>query len=217
MKFDVENIEEVLFEENSSIPFEYEILSDSTVKVKEGDYEEFTSIVIPEKAEIDGKLYSVTSIGEFAFVNLSNLTSITIPESVTSIGSGAFAGCIFEPGLLIYDNGTKCYGWVGGNEIECTSVVIPDGVKEIGDKAFYKAFFNMAIITFPESLESIGEMAFAGCNGLTTGELSSNLKSLGYGAFMSCYNLNLTINTSEANVEVGKYAISDCKSVTWAK
>ena len=117
---------------------------------------------------------------------------------------------------MVYDNGTKCYGWIGSEE-ECTSVVIPDGVKEIGDYAFYKIFYGLTSVTFPESLESIGEMAFAGCDKLTTAELSSNLKTLGYGAFMYCEKLDLIINASEADVNVGKNAISDCKSVTWLK
>ncbi|MBQ8020276.1 MAG: leucine-rich repeat domain-containing protein [Paludibacteraceae bacterium] len=134
-----------------------------------------------------------------------------------SIVAGAFDGCSsLEPRLLVYDNGTKCYGWIGSEE-ECTSVVIPDGVKEIGDYAFYKIFYGLTSVTLPESLESIGEMAFAGCDKLTTAELSSNLKTLGYGAFMYCEKLDLIINASEADVNVGKNAISDCKSVTWLK
>ena len=166
------------------------------------------SINIPE---------GVTNIGESAFGWCSSLTSINIPEGVKSIGAGAFDGCSsLEPRLLVYDNGTKCYGWIGSEE-ECTSVVIPDGVKEIGGYAFYKIFYGLTSVTFPESLESIGEMAFAGCDKLTTAELSSNLKTLGYGAFMYCKNLDLIINASEADVNVGKNAISDCKSVTWLK
>ena len=166
------------------------------------------SINIPE---------NVTSIGWYAFKGCSSLTSISIPESVKSIVAGAFDGCSsLEPRLLVYDNGTKCYGWIGSEE-ECTSVVIPDGVKEIGDHAFYKIFYGLTSVTFPESLESIGEMAFAGCDKLTTAELSSNLKTLGYGAFMYCKKLDLIINASEADVNVGENAISDCKSVTWLK
>ena len=51
-------------------------------------------VVIPESVTYNGKTYSVTSIGNFAFSKCINLTSITIPNSVTSIGSNAFFGCI---------------------------------------------------------------------------------------------------------------------------
>ena len=70
-----------------------------------------TSINIPE---------GVTSIGDYAFYGCSNLTSINIPEGVTSIGEGAFYLCNgLDPKLLVYDKGTKCYGWIGDEE-KCT-------------------------------------------------------------------------------------------------
>ena len=228
LRFDVKNVEEVIFEEtipeNSTVvdesetPLKFKILSENTVEViRDDSYSELSSVTIPAKVRIDGKVYDVTSIENNVFSGCGSLTDIVIPESVTNIGAGAFDGCDkLKPELLVYDKGTKCYGWIGSEE-ECTSVVIPDGVKEIGDYAFYKIFYGLTSVTFPESLESIGEMAFAGCEELTTAELSSNLKTLGYGAFMYCKKLDLIINASEADVNVGKNAISDCKSVTWLK
>lgn len=52
------------------------------------------NVVIPESVTWNGKTYSVTSIGNEAFRYCSGLTSVTIPNSVTSIGSNAFSGCI---------------------------------------------------------------------------------------------------------------------------
>ena len=56
------------------------------------EYEE--NVVIPESVTYDGKTYSVTSIGNATFRECSGLTSVTIPNSVTSIGSSAFYHCI---------------------------------------------------------------------------------------------------------------------------
>ena len=85
---------------------------------------------------------SVTSIGNSAFYNCSRLTSVTIPNSVTSIGEGAFYDC---SGL--------------------TSVTIPNSVTSIGDYAF-DGCTGLTSITIPNSVTSIGQYAFYNCSGL---------------------------------------------------
>ncbi len=51
-------------------------------------------VVIPESIKYEGDTYSVTAIGEKAFYDCNNLTSVTLPNSVTSFGNNAFSGCI---------------------------------------------------------------------------------------------------------------------------
>ena len=87
---------------------------------------------------------SVTSIGEYAFGNCSSLTSITIPDGVTSIGNGGFAGCS-----------------------SLTSITIPDSVTSIGNGAFFGCE-GLTSITIPDGVTSIGYQAFENCSGLTT-------------------------------------------------
>ena len=86
---------------------------------------------------------SVTSIGDWAFEGCSGLTSITIPNSVTSIGERAFAYC---RGL--------------------TSITIPNSVTSIGGKAFSDCF-HLTSITIPNSVKKISGGAFNGCTNLT--------------------------------------------------
>ena len=85
---------------------------------------------------------SVTSIGERAFSYCSGLISVTIGNSVTSIGAEAFANC---SGL--------------------TSVTIPNSVTSIGDEAFYECS-GLTSVTIGNSVTSIGDEAFARCNEL---------------------------------------------------
>ena len=87
---------------------------------------------------------SVTSIGEGAFQHCTGLSSITIPDSVTSIGTYAFYNC---SGL--------------------TSVSIPDSVTSIGSSAFHGCS-ALTSITIPDSVTSIGKYAFDGCTGLAS-------------------------------------------------
>ena len=92
---------------------------------------------------------SVTSIGAGAFHG-SNLTSIDIPDSVTNIGFSAFQEC----------NGL-------------TSVFIPDSVTSIGRWAFYQCK-NLITVTIPDRVSSIGDCAFYGCYSLTSIDVSPN-------------------------------------------
>jgi len=87
---------------------------------------------------------SVTSIGQGAFSSCESLTSVTIPNSVTSIGNTAFSSCE-----------------------SLTSITIPDSVTSIGNYAFYLCD-NLTSVTIPNSVTSIGQGAFAGCTNLTS-------------------------------------------------
>ena len=100
------------------------------------------SITIPATVTHNGVQYSVTSIGEGAFAYCS-LTDITIPESVTSIGSEAFCDCR-----------------------SLTTITIPEGVTSIGYQAF-NCCTSLTAITIPASVTSIGNFAFYGCSSLT--------------------------------------------------
>ncbi len=108
---------------------------------------------------------SVTSIGDWAFSYCKSLTSVTIGNSVTSIGYGAFSGCRNLKNIAIPDSVTS----IGDSAFEgcasLTSVTIPDSVTSIGDWAFYECE-SLTSVTIPDSVTSIGDWAFSGCNSL---------------------------------------------------
>ena len=140
---------------------------------------QFTNYVIPD---------GVTNIGTI-FAGRTDLTGITIPGSVESIGQGAFYGCT---GL--------------------TSVTIENGVESIGQDAF-NGCTSLTSITIPGSVESIEQGAFYECTGLTSVTIPGSVKSIGQSAFWGCTSLtNITI---ENGVEsIGKEAFRDCTGLT---
>ncbi len=157
-------------------------------------------VIIPEKVSYGGSVYDVTSIGGDvsyngntymggAFRGCTGLTSVTIPNSVTSIGYGAFYQC---SGL--------------------TSVNIPESVTFIGENAFLGCS-GLTSLTIPESATSIGKYAFAGCSGLTSITIPSSWSSIGYGIFGDCTGLtSITIPDNIYNID--DVAFSGCTGLT---
>ena len=108
----------------------------------------------------------LTSIGRGAFLGCSFLTSITIPNSVTSIGDGAFSGCSSLTSVTIGNSVTSIGN---GAFIYCsslTSIIIPNSVTNIEDNAFYDCS-SLTSVTIPNSVISIGSGAFYHCSQVT--------------------------------------------------
>ena len=138
--------------------FAYNILDNGTAEIT--DYIKITVKELTIPAEIDG--YRVTSIGDDAFCNCENLKSITIPDSVTSIGDGAFSGTSWfdnQPDGIVYA-GKVAYEYKGEMP-ENTSLIIKDGTKSIANQVF-EDLSNLTSITIPDSVTYIGERAFHG-------------------------------------------------------
>ncbi|MZK51697.1 leucine-rich repeat domain-containing protein [Clostridium beijerinckii] len=108
---------------------------------------------------------SVTSIGESAFEWDSNLKAISIPESVKEIGKATFNGC---------------------NQL--TSVTMPNGLTSIGQGAF-SGCVSLTNIKIPDNVIDIGEVAFKGCQNLRSVDIPKSVQVVGWGAFQSCDKL----------------------------
>jgi hypothetical protein len=131
---------------------------------------------------------SVTA-GRTAFRNCASLTSITIPDGVTSIGNFAFSNCT-----------------------SLTSITIPDSVTSIGDYAFHGCT-SLTSITIPDSVTSIGDYTFYECTNLTSITIPDSVTSIGYRAFHECTNLT-SIIIPDSVTSIGDYAFIDCTSLT---
>ena len=159
-----------------------------------------------KKAVIEG---GVTSIGNCAFYKCTGLTSVTIPNSVTSIGLDAFSGTAWydnQPDGLVYA-GKVAYEYKGTMP-ENTNLAIKEGTLGIADGAFYYCS-GLTSITIPNSVTSIGDYAFGYCSGLTSVTIPNSVTSIGWGAFSYCSGLtSVTIPNSVTSIE--DYAFHGC-------
>lgn len=130
----------------------------------------------------------VTAIGDYAFYNCNNLTSVTLPEGLRSIGNSSF-----------YD----CYG--------LASIDIPDDVVEIGYNAFeYCSSLTAAVI--PEGVTSVKNATFANCSKLATVNLSKDITEIGYHAFYNCNSLS-SITIPKGVTLIGGNAFYGCSNL----
>ncbi|MBQ9786001.1 MAG: leucine-rich repeat domain-containing protein, partial [Clostridia bacterium] len=181
---------------------------------------------------------NVTSIGNWAFRDLTGITSITIPEKVTSIGDYAFAGCasLTEITLPFVGNGSdktsfgsifgtvptslKTVTIIGGiiaNDAfrDCSniqSITLSDGVTGIGNYAF-DGCTALTSITIPNSITSIGNYAFMDCSSLTSITIPSSVTSIGDNAFYYCTALT-SVTIPDSVTSIGDRAFEFCARLT---
>ena len=153
-------------------------------------------LVIP--STIDG--YPVTTIRGCAFFYCHKLTSITIPDSVTNIGSHAFYDCTSLTGIWVDENNpiycSDSYGvlYVKNRKVliaapgAIQSCVIPDSVTTIGDSAFFWCT-SLTSVTIPDSVTTIGDRAFYGCTSLSSVTIPNSVVTIYAEAFAWCESL----------------------------
>ena len=131
---------------------------------------------------------SVTSIGDGAFSECHSLKSINIPDSVTRIGYSAFKSC-------------------GG----LTSISIPPSVTTIEDGTFLGCH-SLRNINIPDTVTRIGRSAFEDCDSLTSINIPPSVTTIEDGTFLGCHSFR-NINIPDTVTSIEDYAFSECNSL----
>ena len=131
---------------------------------------------------------SLNSIGYYAFTGCSSLTSITLPDSISAIGQGAFGGCSSLTSITLPDSLTEIGVVVFRGCSSLTSITLPDSLNSIGEATF-RGCSSLTSITLPDSIVTIGENAFEGCSSLTSITLPDSITEIGDAVFFGCLSL----------------------------
>ncbi|WP_124100954.1 leucine-rich repeat protein [Ruminococcus sp. Marseille-P6503] len=135
----------------------------------------------------------VTSLGNSLFAQLGNLESVSLPDTLTSIG-------------------TYCFGTDYNGKNKLTSVVIPESVTSIGNGAF-RYSTSLVSVTLPSGLTSIPEYILSGCTSLTTVNIPETVTSIGSYAFYNC-SLLTSVTLLDSITSIGESAFQGCSSLT---
>ena len=162
-------------------------------------------------------------IDDRAFYNCWRLESITIPNSVTTIGGSAFYYCISLARVDISDIGAWCNISFGNyldnplvysaanlylNGELVTDLVIPNDTTSINDYAFFGCK-GLTSVEIPNSVTTIGEYAFYNCAGFTSVTVGNGVTSIGSYAFGGCTGLT-SVEISNSVTTIGEYAFEGC-------
>ena len=182
---------------------------------------ELKSVTIPN---------SVTTIEELAFWECYNLTSISIGSGVTKIGSDAFEGCDDLEKVIVKDIAAWCgiefefsfscssnplfkAAHIFSDEnTEITNLVIPNSVTTIGELAFFGCS-GLTSVSIGNSVTTIGELSFSGCSGMTSLSISNSVTTIGSYAFEECSGLTF-VNIPNSVTTIGEAAFIGCIGMT---
>ena len=138
----------------------YTLLDDDTYSIT--DYVgKVADVIIP--ATYDDR--PVTSIGDRAFRDCSNVKSVVIPDSVTAIGKDAFRNCDALVSVIMGDGVKEIGEWAFGSCTSLTEIVIPDGVVSISEGTFWNCT-SLKSVVIPASVTAINEYALSYCTSL---------------------------------------------------
>ena len=219
----------IAIDQNAS-DFEYEVLDDGTASIT--DYTgSATELTIP--SEIDG--YVVSVIGMSAFYNCINLTSVTIPNSVTKIENSAFWNCTDLTSIAIPESVTEIGSSAFLNCNNLKDITLPDSITKIGSEAFYNtAWYNdqtegvvyagkvaydykgempeNTLIILKNGTKGIAESAFENCTNLISITIPNGVTNIGYNAFAWCESL-VSVVLPNSVTQIDDCAFACCKNL----
>ena len=155
---------------------------------------------------------SIDTIGEGAFQECSSLHSITLPYSLSFIADNTFKGCTSLDSIIIPNNISSIGSSAFENCSSLDSISIPNSVTSIGTASF-KGCTNLESIIIPNNISSIGNNAFENCSSLDSIYIPNSITNIGTAAFKGCTSLD-SISLPNSITIIGNELFKNCSNLT---
>lgn len=180
----------------------------------ESTSEKPTQLNIESSISSNGKNYTVTEIGNWAFKEWNTLTEVTLPNTVEIIGFQAFFNCSNLTKVIIPEGVRK----IGQNAFngcsQLTSITIPSTIENMNTA--FSGNTALSHVTLTNGISNISSMAFKGCTGLTEIKVPESVGQIGPNAFNGCTNLKRVL--LEKNIKtINVNAFKDCTNLSDVK
>lgn len=184
------------------------------------------NVEIPSSFAYNETTYSVTAIGDNAFCGSTLMTSLTLPATVTTFGTGTFTMC-YALQTITVDGENPKYSSLDGIMYTRSpmtiffvpraisgNITLPDGLTEISSSAFQNCT-QITSVTMPNSVTTIKDAAFSGCTSLMEVNFSTALKSIERNAFNQCTSLAM-VDFQKTQLEtIDLLAFNGCTNLVW--
>ena len=154
---------------------------------------------------------TVTSLGSYAFFGCDILTNVTLPNSLAGIGNSAFEYCTSLPNIVIPEGITSVGEMAFSYCTSLTNVTMADTVNNIGNAAFFECE-SLASVNLPDGVTNLGETAFLNCTSLGSIAIPGSVGTIASETFEYCGLTNVTIGDGVTNI--GEGALYFCDSLT---
>ena len=159
----------------------------------------------------DDVLFNINKSEIISFRN-QKIESYIIPDSVTSIGDGAFSSCTSLSSIVIPDSVPSIGDWAFSDCTSLSNIVIPNSVTSIGEGAF-SSCTSLSDIVIPDSVTRIGNLAFSNCTSLSNIVISDSVTNIGDDVFYQCSSLTSVVIPNSVTC-VGDEAFCKCRSLS---
>ncbi len=155
---------------------------------------------------------NVTSIEDYVFYDCEGLESVIVPDVMTSIGKFAFCNCSSLTSVDIPDSVTAIEEYAFSGCKSLSNINIPDSLTAIGEHAFYYCS-SLTSVDIPDSVTAIGGYAFYHCSSLISIDIPDSVTTIGEYAFYYCSSLT-SVELPDSLTTIGDYTFNSCSSLT---